>query len=65
MTIRYLLEYSEDDARRVAEIVGPYSGAARALAELEERRRNGEDVSLYRGKHDDALYVGPTLKAED
>lgn len=43
---------------RIAHIVGPSSGAARALADYTARRGNGERVAIF---HDDAgfLLVGP------
>lgn len=48
----------EELARRVADIVGPHSGAAKALFELERRRAEGEDaeIILLRG----IWLVGPT-----
>ena len=37
----------EDAVRRIAEVIGPCSAADRALAELDMRRRAGENVTIY------------------
>ncbi len=36
----------EEAARRVAEIMGPFSASAKAIAELEKRRAAGEDAYI-------------------
>jgi hypothetical protein len=48
---------SPDIARRVAKIIGPYSAAAMALAELDARTERGENVSLYTSGN--SFVVGP------
>lgn len=55
--------YDEERARKVAYIIGPQSATARALAELERRRKAGEDVCLYRVGC--TLIVGPPVRSED
>jgi len=42
-----ILPVDEDAVRRVARIIGPCSAADLALAELDMRRRAGEDVAIY------------------
>ncbi len=37
----------EDAVRRVARVIGPCSAADRALAELDMRRKAGEDVAIF------------------
>lgn len=51
-------------ARRVAEIVGPQSAAAQAVATYDQRIAEGEDVDIFKLK--DSFLVGPPLdKRED
>ena len=57
---RILTPYSEEQAQRVAQIIGPLSADARALAELKRRRGLGEDVSLYLDQ-DRSILVGPAM----
>lgn len=40
--------FDEDTAEKVANIMGEWSGCAKALAELKRRRANGERVMLFR-----------------
>ena len=42
-------EWEEKYARQVAHVIGPLSGAAQALDELERRRAQGEDVTIGLG----------------
>ena len=44
----YMIPVSEDEARRIADIIGPFSAAARALKDVARRRAEGEDVMIYR-----------------
>lgn len=48
-------------ARMTAKVIGPNSGAAKALALLERRRAAGEDVAIF--EYDKAWYVGPKSAA--
>jgi hypothetical protein len=60
MTIRRkfeMLPYDEEQAQRIADIVGPSSAAAKALAQLQRRRSDGEDVYLWIVEN--AILVGP------
>lgn len=50
--------YTEDELRKAAWIIGPLGGAARALAEAEKRRADGENVAFYRTRSNSIL-VGP------
>lgn len=55
--------FEEDAARRIAEIIGPASAAALAIANLEQRRTAGEDAVIWRdGKR---WIVGPRPSDED
>lgn len=47
----------------VAQIIGPRSAAAQALAEAARRRATGEDVAIYQGHKRDSgtLFVGPRV----
>jgi hypothetical protein len=56
---RNLTPHSEETAKRMAEILGPSCASAQALKELEERRKNGEQVDLF-VDDDNWLVVGPT-----
>lgn len=47
----------EDIARRIAHILGPQSAAAKALNELELRRKDGDDIALF--TYGDTILVGP------
>ena len=49
----------EDAVRRVAHIIGPCSAADRALAELDMRRRDGQDVAIY--QQGSFWLVGPRI----
>lgn len=49
-------------ARMTAKVIGPNSGAAKALALLDRRRAAGEDVVIF--EHDKAWYVGPKSAAD-
>ena len=50
--------FPEDAARRISQIIGPYSAAGNALRELEKRRSNGESVGLFEGGG--MFLVGPS-----
>lgn len=52
----------EQLARRVAQVVGPESAAAAAIAELERRRSAGEVVEIFR--INGSWIVGPPLPQE-
>ena len=56
MSVR-LHAYSIEAALRVAEIIGPQSAAAQALAELHRRQSSGEDAALFLSGN--AFVVGP------
>jgi hypothetical protein len=51
--------YPIEIAMRGAEIIGPSSSFAQALAELARRREAGERVDLFRCRTPDMLVVGP------
>lgn len=64
MATRHLKPFDEATAKHVADIIGPSSGAAKALRELHERRAAGEQVALYRDARDShTLWVGPDHRA--
>ncbi len=42
------LKFEEDGARRIAQIVGPSSAAARALETLDKARAKGLDAVIFR-----------------
>lgn len=50
----------EDAVRRIAQIIGPCSAADQALAELDARRRDGEDVAIFQTPS--GWVVGPPLR---
>ena len=54
--------YSEDELRKAAWIIGPNGAAARALADAEKRRIEGEDVAFYRTRSN-CILVGPNVEA--
>lgn len=56
-----LLPADENAVRRIAKIIGPGSAADAALAELDMRRRTGQDVALFQGQS--FWIVGPSLNA--
>jgi hypothetical protein len=43
-----IMPADEGAVRRVAKIIGHLSAASKAIAELDMRRRNGEQVTVYR-----------------
>lgn len=43
-----MIEVSEAVVRTTAEICGPHSGAAKALANAQKRRARGEQVTFYK-----------------
>jgi hypothetical protein len=55
--------YDETTARRVARVLGESCAAAKALRDLERRRGEGEQVSLYIQKQRGAtaVVVAPTV----
>lgn len=55
-----LHEVDENAIRRTANIVGPSSASARALADLDERRAAGEDAALFL-THSSSIVVGPRI----
>jgi nitrogenase molybdenum-iron protein alpha/beta subunit len=52
-------EADDDFLRRVAEILGNSSAAAKAIAERERRRNLGEDAVIYWVRDKGVIYVGP------
>jgi hypothetical protein len=54
--------YTEDELRKAAWIIGPHGAAARALADAERRRSEGEDVAFYRTRSN-CILVGPNVDA--
>ena len=54
--------YTEDELRKAAWIIGSSGAAARALADAEKRRSNGEDVVFYRTRGN-CILVGPNVEA--
>lgn len=54
--------YPLDRAERLAKILGEYSAAARALAELKQRQADGEDVVLI--VLGPMIWVGPRPAAQ-
>lgn len=61
--MRRLKPADEDAVRRIAEVIGPCSAADLALAELDMRRRNGEDVMIFQTPS--SWVVGPPLSKSD
>lgn len=60
MGLTNLVPYSEKHARRVANVLGPSCAAFKALAELERRRKAGENVALFIAP--EQFIVGPPVK---
>ncbi len=52
-------EISEDTLERIATIIGPMSGAAKALSELRRRKKDEPDVTCYR--EGEFFLVGPRV----
>lgn len=59
--------YDEEDARRIAHIVGPSSAVGKALADMKARRERGERPALFRDLATDMIVVinMDSLPAED
>lgn len=57
-----LEEVSIDSLRHIAGIIGPSSAAAQALANVDERRRAGQDPHCY--WTGSTFIIGPDLAAE-
>lgn len=53
-------EMDEKVCWRIAQILGPNSAAAQALADLARRRTGGEDAALYLDRG--TIIVGPRLE---
>lgn len=50
---------SEDMLEHTARIIGEQGAAGRALSEMRERRRGGEDVYAFIALKGDTILVGP------
>lgn len=61
--MRQIKPADEAAVRRIAAVVGPCSAADLALAELDMRRRNGEDVMIFQTPS--SWVVGPPLQQPD
>lgn len=63
MKMRRIKPADEDAVRRIAAVIGPCSAADLALAELDMRRRNGEEVMIFQTPS--SWVVGPPLPKPD
>ena len=54
---------NEEAVRRIAKIIGPCSAAEQALAELDARRRDGENAAIFQTPSD--WLVGPATPKSD